>query len=111
VPCGAAAQQVFAAAGVTPAPDTLEQDVRAVLTKVSLGEADAGLVYKTDVLSGGVEVEGIDFPEAEQAVSEYPITVLAKAANPAGGQAFVDYVLSEDGRAVLERYGFAPATQ
>jgi molybdate transport system substrate-binding protein len=44
-------------------------------------------------------------------VSEYPITVLAKAANPAGGQAFVDYVLSEDGRAVLERYGFAPATQ
>ena len=108
VPCGAAAQQVFAAAGVTPAPDTLEQDVRAVLTKVSLGEADAGLVYKTDVLSAGAEVEGIDFPEAAQAVNAYPITVLAKAPNAAGGQAFVGYVLSPDGQAVLEKYGFAP---
>jgi molybdate transport system substrate-binding protein len=109
VPCGAASHQVFQAAGVTPAPDTSEQDVRAVLTKVSLGEADAGLVYKTDVLSGGVEVEGIDFPEAAQAVNEYPITVLAKAPNAAGGQAFVDYVLSADGQAVLEKYGFAQA--
>ncbi len=109
VPCGAAAQQAFTAAGVTPAPDTLEQDVRAVLTKVSLGEADAGLVYKTDVRSAGSEVEGIDFPEAAQAVNEYPITVLAKAPNAAGGQAFVEYVLSDDGQAVLERFGFAPS--
>jgi molybdate transport system substrate-binding protein len=111
VPCGAASKQVFEIAGVTPAPDTQEQDVRAVLTKVSLGEADAGLVYKTDVLSGGVEVEGIDFPEAAQAVNEYPITVLAKAPNAAGAQAFVDYVLADDGQAVLEKYGFARAKQ
>jgi len=108
VPCGAASQQVFAATGVTPAPDTLEQDVRAVLTKVSLGEADAGLVYQTDVLSAGVEVDGIDFPEAAQAINKYPITVLVKAPNVAGAQAFVDYVLSPDGQAVLQRYGFAP---
>jgi molybdate transport system substrate-binding protein len=111
VPCGAAAQQAFQAAGVTPAPDTLEQDVRAVLAKVSLGEADAGLVYTTDVRSAGVEVEGVGFPEAAQAVNEYPIAVLAEAPNAAGGQAFVDYVLSADGQAVLEKYGFARAEQ
>jgi molybdate transport system substrate-binding protein len=108
VPCGAASQQAFQAAGVTPAPDTLEQDVRAVLTKVSLREADAGLVYKTDVRSASAQVEGIDFPEAAQAVNEYPITVLAKAPNAGGGQAFVDYVLSDEGRAVLQQFGFDP---
>jgi len=91
---------------VTPAPDTLEQDVKAVLTKVMLGEADAGLVYRTDVLSAGGSVEGLDYPEAAQAVNEYPIVALAGAPNPEGAQAFVDYVLSGEGKAVLEKYGF-----
>jgi len=106
VPCGDAALQALQAAGVTPAPDTLEQDVKAVLTKVMLGEADAGLVYRTDVLSAGGSVEGLDYPEAAQAVNEYPIVALAGAPNPEGAQAFVDYVLSGEGKAVLEKYGF-----
>lgn len=106
VPCGAAAATVFDAAGVTAAPDTLEQDVKAVLSKVSLGEVDAALVYKTDVLAAGDRVEGIPFPEADEAVNDYPIAVCAKAPNPAGAQAFVDYVLSGKGTAVLTGAGF-----
>jgi molybdate transport system substrate-binding protein len=106
VPCGAAADKVFKAAGITPKPDTLEQDVKAVLTKVSLGEVDAALVYKTDVQSAGDKVEGLDFPEAAQAVNEYPIATLKNAPNADGAKAFVDYVLSDKGEAVLTKAGF-----
>lgn len=107
VPCGAAAKKAFEAAGVTPRPDTLEQDVKAVLTKVRLGEVDAALVYATDVKSAGDEVEGIEFPEADKAVNDYPIAPLAKAPNAAGARAFIDHVLSDQGRAVLTEAGFA----
>ncbi|MGW4213259.1 molybdate ABC transporter substrate-binding protein [Lentzea sp. NPDC004789] len=107
VPCGAAAEKVFEAAKITPAPDTLEQDVKAALTKVSLGEVDAALVYRTDVRAAGEKVEGEDFPEAATAVNDYPIAPLAKAPNPLAAKAFVDYVLSEKGRKVLSEAGFA----
>jgi molybdate transport system substrate-binding protein len=106
VPCGAAADKVFKAASITPKPDTLEQDVKAVLTKVSLGEVDAALVYKTDVQSAGDKVEGIDFPEAADAVNVYPIAVLKNAPNADGAKAFMDYVLSDKGEAVLTKAGF-----
>lgn len=106
VPCGAASEQVLTAAGVTPAPDTLEQDVRAVLTKVELGEVDAALVYRTDVLAAGDSVEGLDFPEAAEAVNDYPIVVLTEAPNPEAAQAFVDLVLSDEGQQVLRDAGF-----
>lgn len=106
VPCGAASEKVFAAAGLAPAPDTLEQDVRAVLTKVELGEVDAGLVYRTDVLAAGDAVEGIDVPEVADAVNAYPVAVLADAPNPAAAQAFVDLLLSDEGRQVLRDAGF-----
>ena len=106
VPCGAASKKVFDAAGITAAPDTLEQDVKAVLSKVSLGEVDAALVYRTDVLAAGDKVEGIEFPEAGEAVNAYPIAVCAKAPNPDAAQAFVDYVLSGEGKAVLTEAGF-----
>ena len=106
VPCGAAAGDVFAAAGVTPAPDTLEEDVRAALTKVELGEVDAALVYTTDVTSAGDAVEGIDVPEAEEAVNDYPIAALAEAPNPEAAAAFVELVLSEEGQQALADAGF-----
>ena len=106
VPCGAAAKRAFEAAGVTPRPDTLEQDVKAVLTKVRLGEVDAALVYRTDVRSAAGEVEGIVFPEADRAVNDYPIAPLAKARDAAGARAFVDFVRSDRGRAVLAEAGF-----
>lgn len=106
VPCGAAAVRVFEAAGLTPAPDTYEEDVRAALTKVRLDEVDAALVYRTDVLAAGEEVQGVDVPEAREAVNDYPIVLLAGAPNPEGGAAFVQFVLSETGRSVLEEAGF-----
>lgn len=106
VPCGAASVRVFEAAGLTPAPDTYEEDVRAALTRVRLDEVDAALVYRTDVLGAGAEVEGIDFPESEGAVNDYPIAALGEAPHPEGGRAFVDYVLSEAGHEVLADAGF-----
>ena len=106
VPCGAAATKLFRAAGVKPAPDTLEQDVKAVLSKVRLGEVDAGLVYRTDVQAGGGSVEGIPVPQAKEAVNDYEITVLKEAPNAAAARAFVDLVVSSRGRSALQSAGF-----
>ncbi|MGY1638442.1 molybdate ABC transporter substrate-binding protein [Geodermatophilus sp. SYSU D00742] len=106
VPCGAAAEDVFAAAGITAVPDTLEEDVRAALTKVELGEVDAALVYATEVIAAGDAVEGVDFPEAEDAVNDYPIVTLADAPNPGAAAAFVDLVRSEEGQQALADAGF-----
>ena len=106
VPCGAAAKQVFAEAGITPKPDTLESDVKATLQKVQLGEVDAALVYKTDVIAAGDKVEGITFPEAAKVVNNYPIATLKAASSPELAQAFVDYVVSPEGEQVLTKAGF-----
>ena len=106
VPCGAAADDVFAAAGISAQPDTLEEDVRAALTKVQLGEVDAALVYATDVLAAGDRVEGIAFPEAEQAVNRYPICALAAAPNPEAARAFLELVTSDAGQRALTDAGF-----
>lgn len=110
VPCGALAQEVFDIAGVEPAADTLEQDVKAVLTKVRLGEVDAGLVYRTDVASAEAPVVGIAFPAASKAANQYPIAVLGDAQNPSGAAAFVHYVLSPAGQQVLASFGFVTQT-
>jgi molybdate transport system substrate-binding protein len=107
VPCGAAAEQVFDAAGLTGAPDTLEEDVKATLTKVQLGEVDAALVYRTDVRAAGDTVEGIEFPEAADVVNGYPICTLTDAPNPAGALAFVQLVTSDAGQQALTAAGFA----
>ncbi len=106
VPCGAAAANAFAAAKITPKPDTLEPDAKATLAKVVLGEVDAALVYRTDVLSAGSKVIGIDFPEAAQAINDYPIAVLTNAKNPSGAAAFVALVTSAAGAKVLSAAGF-----
>ncbi|WP_442790533.1 molybdate ABC transporter substrate-binding protein [Nonomuraea sp. NBC_01738] len=106
VPCGAAAVKALGAAGLKVTPVTLEQDVKATLTKVELGEVDAALVYRTDVIASAGKVTGIEFPEADKAVNDYPIATLAKA--PAGDLAkqFVDLVLSQPGKDVLTAAGF-----
>lgn len=110
VPCGAAAQKVFQAAGVDAKPDTQETDVKAALTKVQLGEVDAALVYTTDVKSAGDKVEGIPFPETEKAVNDYPIVLLKTAPNPAAARAFLDLVNSAAGRQALTNAGFRAPT-
>ncbi|MGV9822596.1 molybdate ABC transporter substrate-binding protein [Nocardia xishanensis] len=106
VPCGAAARKVFEAAGITPQPDTREQDVKAVLTKVTLGEVDAALVYRTDVEAAGDKVEGIDFPESAKAVNDYPVAPLAHAPNAAAAAAFVAFVTSDQAEQVFDAAGF-----
>jgi molybdate transport system substrate-binding protein len=106
VPCGAAAKTAVDAAGVKVTPATLEQDVKAAMTKLTLGEVDAALVYRTDVKAAGAKVVGVDFPEAARAVNTYPIAPIAKAPNGAGAKAFVAYVLSEPGRTALTTAGF-----
>jgi len=110
VPCGAAATAVFADAGITAQPDTEEEDVKAALTKVQLGEVDAALVYATDVQAAGADVEGIPFPEAEQEINPYPVCVLSGAPNPAAAQAFVDLVRSSAGQQALTKAGFRAPT-
>lgn len=106
VPCGAAAERVFAAAGLTPGADTLEQDVRGVLSRVALGEVDAGVVYRSDVVAAGGDVVGVDVPEADAAVTEDPVVVLADAPEPELAAAFVAEVTGERGQQVLARLGF-----
>jgi molybdate transport system substrate-binding protein len=106
VPCGAAATKALSAAHVGLTPVTLEQDVKAALAKVKLGEVDAALVYRTDARAAASDLDGVEFPESASAINEYPIVVLKGAPNPAGAQAFVGYVRSGKGRAVLTQAGF-----
>ena len=106
VPVGVYAQQALAKADVTVRPKSLETDVKQVVAKVALGEADAGIVYRTDIRAGGSEVEGIAIPGAQNVPASYPIAVVKGARNAGGAAAFVEFVRSARGRAILERYGF-----
>jgi len=111
VPCGAASDALLAEEGVTASPDTLESDVKAVLTKVVLGEVDAALVYRTDARAAGDAVEGIDVPGAASVVNRYPIAAVGAAADRGGAQAdaaadFVAFVTGPSGQAALADAGF-----
>ena len=104
VPCGAASVALLHANAVTVAAASLEQNVTAVLTKVATGEADAGLVYASDVR--GSDAIAVDAAGAERVVNRYPIAALEEAANPEAARAFVEFVTSADGQAVLAERGF-----
>ena len=106
VPCGQFAREALANAGVTPSIDTNEPDVRSLLTKVEAGELDAGIVYVTDVLAAGNDVEGIDIPADENVTATYPVAALSDAGNSEVAAAFVAFVLSEKGQDILASYGF-----
>ncbi|MBK3623731.1 molybdate ABC transporter substrate-binding protein [Streptomyces asoensis] len=106
VPCGAAAQKALDAAGLKLTPVSYEQDVKAALTKVELKEADAALVYKTDVHAAGDKVEGVEFPESAEAVNDYPIVQLKDARNADAAKAFIALVRSAEGQKVLTGAGF-----
>jgi molybdate transport system substrate-binding protein len=109
VPCGAAAAKVAESTGVTLSPVSEEQSVTDVLAKVTSGEADAGLVYVTDVIAAGDDVQGIEIPEASAAVNTYPIATVGASENADLAHEFVDLVLSDEGQQVLRDAGFAPA--
>ena len=105
-PCGAYAQQIFDHAGVTPSIDTEEAKVTDVVAKVASGELDAGIVYVTDVLANDDEVDGVEIPADVNVDATYPIATVAEAPSPDGADAFVAYVLSDEGQQVLSRFGF-----
>lgn len=107
VPCGAASRQVEKTAGVHIEPVSEEQAVTDVLAKVTSGQADAGLVYVTDVIAAGDDVKGVKVPEASSAVNVYPIGALEDSENPGLAEQFVDLVTSRQGQAVLRDAGFA----
>lgn len=106
VPCGAATKTVEENTGVTLSPASEESAVTDVLAKVTSGEADAGLVYITDAVGAGDAVESISFPEAAEAVNDYPIATLANSEHGDIAQRFVDFVLSDEGQEVLGEAGF-----
>lgn len=107
VPCGKATQQIETATRTTLKPVSEENAVTDVLTKVQTGEADAGLVYVTDVKGAAGKVTGIPFPESRDAVNEYPIAPLAASRHAALAQDFTDLVTGPDGQQVLADAGFA----
>lgn len=106
VPCGAAARKALDAGGLELTPVSYEQDVKSALTKVELDEADAAVVYRTDVKAAGDKVEGVDFPESADAINDYPIALLEDAPNAAAAKAFIELVQSAEGQKVLTAAGF-----
>ncbi|WP_127782007.1 molybdate ABC transporter substrate-binding protein [Rhodococcus sp. X156] len=107
VPCGTAATKAAGAAGVRLAPVSEESSVTDVLNKVVVGEADAGLVYRSDVTTTGDRASGVDFAESSAAVNRYPAAVLTGAKDPALAEDFLTLLTSEQGRTVLAQAGLA----
>ncbi|MDF2271679.1 molybdate ABC transporter substrate-binding protein [Streptomyces coacervatus] len=106
VPCGAAALKALDASKLKLTPVSYEEDVKSALNKVVLKEADAAVVYKTDVKAAGSKVQGVEFPESTSAVNAYPITLLKNAKNPEAAKAFIALVQSTEGQKVLSGAGF-----
>ncbi|MDJ0923237.1 MAG: molybdate ABC transporter substrate-binding protein [Acidimicrobiia bacterium] len=106
VPCGDFARSALQLAGVTPAPDTNEPNVRALLTKIAAGELDAGIVYTTDVVAAANGVDGVMIPASHNVTAQYPVATLIDSPNPEGAAAFVAFVLSPSGRSILAEHGF-----
>ena len=108
VPAGKYAAEALGKADATVKPVSQEDNVKAVVTKVSLGEADAGIVYATDVTAGGDKVEGVAIPEELNVLATYPIATVKASQAQDQAQAFMDLVLSAEGQQVLKEYGFLP---
>ncbi|MEU6661515.1 molybdate ABC transporter substrate-binding protein [Streptomyces sp. NPDC046821] len=106
VPCGAAAQKALDASKLKLTPVSYEQDVKSALNKVVLKEADAAVVYKTDVKAAGSKVEGVEFPESADAINDYPIALLKDSKNAETAKAFIALVQSAEGQKVLNEAGF-----
>lgn len=107
VPCGDFAREVLANAGVVPSIDTNESDVRSLLTKIESGELDTGIVYLTDVVSSRGAVEGVGIPEDINVTAEYPIGIMANGADHEDAAAFIEFVLSDEGQAIMAEFGFS----
>lgn len=85
-----------------------EDNVKAVVQKVQLGEADAGFVYVTDAFSANGKVTVIDIPDPYNVIAQYPIAVTKSSAHASDAQAFMNFVLSPAGQAIMKKYQFIP---
>lgn len=108
VPCGSYSTEVFQKAGITVNPVSEETSVSGVVTKVSLGEADAGIVYVTDVKAAGDKLTGVTIPPDLNVYATYPIVQLKDAPNHKAAEAFINFVLGDTGQKTLQSYGFLP---
>ena len=106
VPCGTLAAEALQRSGVEVRPASLEENVKAVVARVTLGEADAGIVYATDVRAAGPAAEGVAVPDDANVVADYPVAVATRAANPTAARAWIDLLLSAEGRRTLADFGF-----
>jgi molybdate transport system substrate-binding protein len=106
VPIGAYTQQVFQKAGITVKPKSLEPDVKGIVTKVTTGAADAGVVYATDVLAAGSSAQGVVIPDQLNVIANYPLSVVRGTKDAYSAQVFMNYVLGKDGQAILAKWAF-----
>ncbi|MFN8036897.1 MAG: molybdate ABC transporter substrate-binding protein [Acidimicrobiia bacterium] len=109
VPAGNYARQAFRKAGLpAPQPASNELDVKSTLAKLESGDADAVIVYVTDVIAAGSTVEGVAIPDDQNVVATYPIAVVKATKNPTAAQGYVDGLVNGPGRQVLQARGFLP---
>ena len=106
VPIGKYTAEVLEKAGVTVTPDSFESNVKGIMLKVARGEADAGIVYHSEVIASDGQVEGVKIPTEFNIVAEFPIGIVKNSANIKEAQRFIDYLLSPEGQSLLTQYGF-----
>jgi molybdate transport system substrate-binding protein len=106
VPCGNYANQIFESAGVEVTPVSLEENVRGVVTKVTAGEADAGIVYVTDVIAAGNAADMVEIPDEINVVAEYPVATVAESGNQETGEGFIEFLLGGEAQSILADHGF-----
>ena len=109
VPAGKYSLQALASAGVKVTPKSLETSVTAVISKIELGEADAGIVYTTDITAAGNKVSGVQIPAANNVIATYPLVAVKGTTSSVVANAFIAYVLSATGQSTLKTFGFLPA--
>jgi len=109
VPAGKYSLQALAKAGVSVTPKSLETDVKSVVSKIELGEADAGIVYTTDVKAAGSKVQGVAIPDGDNVIATYPVAVVKGTTNSDLANAFIAFVLAPSGQSRLESFGFIHA--
>jgi molybdate transport system substrate-binding protein len=108
VPCGRYAKQILDAAKVSVTPVSLEQNVKGVVTKVTAGEADAGIVYVTDIKAAGSKAEGVEISKDINVLAEYPIASVKASTHQDVDEAFIEFLMGDEGQAILAKYGFLP---
>jgi molybdate transport system substrate-binding protein len=109
VPAGRYAAQILAKADVTVAPKSLEADVKSAVARVTTGEADASIVYATDVQAAGKKASGVDITDSQNVVADYPIAIVKATTHHDAAAAFVDAIVNGSGQELLRTNGFLPA--